>query len=242
MSDDKDTSAATAAAVALKLPSFYTHNPKFWFVFSENQFRLKHITSDETKFAYVVTSLTEDVAERVMRTLSDPPEKDKYGALKAHLLKEYTLSRSERAAALLDMPGLGDMKPSQLLTKMLALLPTDEAQKPGIIFHELFMRQLPADVRAHLTDKADLPLDKLAEEADRFFSTAGQRISAVRPAQPPRPAPPARAHSRAVPPHPRPAAVPKTPRPGAGTLCFYHATFGERAYRCRGPCDYTPEN
>ena len=48
------------------------------------------------------------------------------------------------------------------------------------MFRELFLRQLPVDVRAHLMDKADLSLDRLALEADKFFSSSGQHIQAVR--------------------------------------------------------------
>ena len=232
MAGDSDNSAATAAAVSLKLPPFYTSNPKYWFAYSESHFKLRGIVCDETKFSYVVTCLTEDVAERVMRTLSNPPLKEKYAALKAHLLQEYTLSESERAAALLDMPGLGDMKPSHLLTKMLALLPDKEAEQPGIIFRELFLRQLPADVRAHLTDKAHLSLEQLAGEADRFFTSAGQRVATVRAVTARPPPAPAKASAAAA-----------ATKPAAGkVLCFFHFKYGDRARKCRLPCDYVPEN
>merc|ERR1712107_364674 len=106
----------------------------------------------------------------------------KYDALKQRLLKEYTLTDTERAATLLDLPGLGDFKPSQLYSRMLELLPAgDQHTASSFLFRELFLRQLPADLRTHLADKSSLSLEKLADEADQFFPPSGQRVSAVRP-------------------------------------------------------------
>ena len=222
MSTDSDTSTPSTtpatAAVALKLPPFYTSSPKFWFVYAEQQFLLRAITADDTKFAHVIASLTEDIATRVLSTIMNPGSSDKYGALKTRLLEEFTLSQSERAAALLDMPGLGDMKPSQLLTRMLSLLPDSEVDNPSFVIRELFLRQLPPDVRAHLTDKSQFALKELAAEADKFFTSAGSRVSAVKT-----------------------PAAPKS-RPAAPDLCFYHSRYGTQAKKCRAPCSYTPGN
>ena len=78
---------------------------------------------------------------------------------------------------------------------MLALLPSDEHANPSILFKELFVRQLPAEIRHHIMDKYDLKVRQLAEEADRFFTITGARVAAVRTSAPPAgPAPPPRRH------------------------------------------------
>ena len=211
-----DTSAITAAAVALKLPPFYTQNAQFWFVFIESQFHLKNITADDTKFSYVVTSLSEEVAMRVMPAIQNPPDTDKYNFLKTKLLKEFSLTDTERAAALLDLPGMGDLKPTQLLTKMVSLLP--DGVEAGFLFRELFLRQLPSDVRTHLIDKGSLSLEDLATEADKFFTSASLRVAAVRPRRP------------------------DATNTRRDKLCYFHVKFGAAARRCRSPCSYVPEN
>ena len=176
-----DPNSNDVSAVTVKLPQFYASNPEFWFVLCESQFRLRKVIDDFTKFDHVVTSLPEDVSTRAMAILRNPPMEGRYEALKQHLLREFSLSKTERAAKLLDLPGIGDMKPSQLLSKMNDLIPPgEEATSSTFLFRELFLRQLPVDVRAHLMDKADLSLDRLALEADKFFSSSGQRIQAVR--------------------------------------------------------------
>ena len=111
------------------------------------------------------------------------------------------------------------MKPTQLLAEMYTLLPDDEVAKPSIVIRELFLRQLPSDVRAHLTNKAALSLDELATEADNFFTTAGQRVSAVRSKTSNRPSP-----------------------SSDSKLCYFHERFGDNARKCRAPCSFVPGN
>ena len=235
MTGEDQPEAAVSAAVSLKLPPFYLTAPKFWFIFAEQQFLLRHITGDDTKFAHVVSSLTEDTATRVMLAITEPPEGNKYNSLKAKLLSEFTLSEAERASVLLDLPGLGDMKPSQLLSYMFSLLPATEIATPGILVKELFLRQLPTDVRAHLTMQTGISLQQLAEEADKFFTSAGQRVSAARHSY----TPPATAVGSSQ----QPGRLPGTQRNVAGpSLCYFHRKFGSKARKCQDPCSYVPGN
>ncbi|KAL7842148.1 hypothetical protein SRHO_G00238370 [Serrasalmus rhombeus] len=62
-----------------------------------------------------------------------------------------------------DYVGLGDSKPSELMDRMLDLLGDN---KPGFLFLHLFLRQLPAHVRAALANTASTDCRELAAEAD----------------------------------------------------------------------------
>ena len=64
-------------AVSLKLPAFWTSQPKVWFQQSEAQFALRNITADDTKYYYVVAALDQDSAQRVIDFLENPPEENK---------------------------------------------------------------------------------------------------------------------------------------------------------------------
>ena len=112
--------------VRLKLPLFYVNNATFWFNYAEQQFIICNISADATKFGHLVTSLQEDVAHRIMDEIETPPETGRYDNLKRALLRHFTLTPAEMAAALLDLPGLGNQKPSQLLQKILSLHPKGE--------------------------------------------------------------------------------------------------------------------
>jgi len=242
MPEDINANTPTAAAISLKLSEFYVNNPRFWFHLAENQFVIRNITQDGTKYAHVVASLNQEVAVRVMTILENPPATDKYEYIKQALLKVFTPSKSECAAMLLDLPGLGDRKPSQLLTHILTLLPDKERAEPGIVIREIFLRQLPPDVRAHITDKEELSLHDLSLEADRFFTNSGQRISAVRFSAPVPGYGSARGQPRPLmSQHQATSTHPSTSQP-ARKYCYFHERFGDQARRCRAPCSYHPGN
>ena len=76
-------------------------------------------------------------------------------------------TKAERAARILDINGLGDNTPSQCLNNMLALVP--EGQEPGFLFKEVFLRQLPIDVRAHLQG-ANKKMDPLPDKFTPFLT------------------------------------------------------------------------
>ena len=101
-----------------------------------------------------------------MSILENPPEHDKCGALKPHLLKAFGLSDSERASRLLSLNGLSDCKTSELMDKMLSLL---GSHKPDLLFTELFLQQLPTQVRSALANTIITDCRALAEEVYTFF-------------------------------------------------------------------------
>ena len=127
---------------------------------------LREITADTTKYYYVVSALGNSTASRVVSLLKNPPAREKYAALKAHLLKTFELSDTERASRLFSLQGLGDSKPSELMDCMLDLMGEHE---PNFLFVQLFLRQLPSQVRAALANTMITDCRRLAEEADNFF-------------------------------------------------------------------------
>ena len=75
-----------------------------------------------TKCHHVVASLANSTAQRALSILASPPATEKYQAIKLFLTSTYELPDYERAAALFNMSGLGDYKPSQLMDNLFALL------------------------------------------------------------------------------------------------------------------------
>ena len=138
-------------AVAIRLSEFQPHDPTTFFFHAEAQFELCKITQDSTKFNHVIASLPSNAIDEVRELIRKPPA-NSYDELKAVLLAQYTLSPSERAAALLDLPALGDQRPSQL-NKRMAMLEDGQTDLLDHLLKELFLRAMPQDVRAHLADK-----------------------------------------------------------------------------------------
>ena len=234
------------AAATCKLPPFYTSNARFWFIHAEQEFVIKNITADDTKFGHIVASIQEDVAFTVMSAIESPPPGNKYENLKKELLRQFTLSSAEMAESLLTLPGLGDLRPSHLLQKILSLHPKED--KPNFLTRAIFLRQLPEEIRNHLVDKTELELTKLAAEADKFYVALGQRVHAV--TQPPSEQPTPPTDVQAV--HDGPDRTHNNNRGNnrqqfvkqrpAEVLCYFHRRFGKAAMKCRSPCSFAQGN
>jgi len=105
-------------AVSVKIPPFWASRPEVWFALLESQFATKKITCDDTKYHHAVTGLDKSAAEEISAFLLNPPETDKYAALKKTLISTFGLTQAEKDAQLLAISGLGDRKPSALLRHM----------------------------------------------------------------------------------------------------------------------------
>ena len=127
------------------------------------------------------------------------------------------------------MNGIGDKTPSQCLSSMLMLVPS--GQDPGFLFRELFLRQLPSEVRAHLAQSTKTgtkakDLRELAAEADKHFTSVGARISSV---------------SETLSEGPNSSAFPQwnVDAVSGRQLCYFHRRFGKNAKKCEQPCSWT---
>ena len=67
------TPADLLNVVAVKLPPFWPETNKTWIVQSESQFRLKGVTSSQTKFDYCVQSMRQEVTVKVLNLIRIPP-------------------------------------------------------------------------------------------------------------------------------------------------------------------------
>ena len=162
------------SAVSLKLPEFWTTSPEFWFARVEAQFGSKNISTDQTKYDYIVSVLDVKTAEEVQDVLVNPPDANKYSVLKRALLKAFGKSQAQRDNELLNLNGLGDRKPTALLRKINAL--NDDPQS---LKRALFLSNLPTDIRSILAGQDFGDIQKLAEAADRIWETRGACVQQV---------------------------------------------------------------
>ena len=239
---DVPPSAVPLTAVSVKLPTFWTDSPEVWFIQAEAQFEVKRITVSRTKFNHCLAALPQDVACRLLDLVRAPPA-DPYEALRNRLIQMYTLSDFQRYQALQSLPLLSDQRPSELMDKMLVLLPEDE--KPGFFFRGLFMDRLPADIRAHLLSESISDPRRMALRADELWMVRGRSVPVQVLSEQfedvyalPRRNSSTRSGTRGS--VPRSSSRPSVPEDGRRTdssgVCWYHRRWGDAASQCRAPC------
>ncbi|KAL4008971.1 hypothetical protein ACER0C_002823 [Sarotherodon galilaeus] len=147
------------------------------------------------------------------------------------------LATRQRAEKLLSLSGLGGGTALELMERMLSFLGPDDG---GFLFTHIFLRQLPAAVRAGLANSPLLGMKdyrSLAEEADRILlATRALHDHDLVPASPAAPS----TSPLTCPDVSAPSLVAKVAaqRHRGRDLCFYHQRFGPRARRCLLPCAF----
>ena len=216
MAQEEQAATGQQNAIAVKLPDFWTTNPEIWFHQAEAQFALRHVVSEETKYYYVLAALDQNTAQRLLDLLSNPPAANKYTAIKQRLLSTFALSETDRAAKLLNMPPLGDRKPSALMDEMLVLLGNHQA---CFIFKHLFLQHMPDDIRITLASEQTDDLRRLAQKADALWLPRSQTPELCKVEQ----ARPRKQHQKIN---------------NQEDFCYYHRRYGKNARQCRPPCAF----
>ena len=153
----------------IKLPEFWPNNPVLWFSRAEFNFEVAGgVVESRQKFIYVANALPYDTLTLVSDLVTAPPQEDPYRALKERLLISHKLTTMQMAEKVLDLPALGDRRPSQLLAAMLEFCPAGEADTA--FFRASFFRRLPKEIRVLLADEVNGNLKELAIRADELYT------------------------------------------------------------------------
>lgn len=177
-------SALLQTVQQVRLPSFWTKNPKTWFRQVEALFHARRIQSQMTKYCEVLPLIPPDLVDDIDDVLSTVRPDNAYDSLKSAILSRTEISERARIQQLLTSEELGDRRPSQLLHRMKQLL-GHNAEDHTPILRELFLNRLPHEVRMILAGNDDVSLDRLAELADRITDYASASLAPIRSHAPP---------------------------------------------------------
>ncbi|XP_072166774.1 uncharacterized protein [Diadema setosum] len=174
-----DIAVDNAAVANIKLPPYWPQDPLVWFTQVEAQFTTRCITKEDSKYAYVVSSLFPDIAQEVRDLLITKPAAQPYTTLKTALVARTSESEQRRLQQLLTEEELGDRKPTQLLRRMRQLL-GDRVLEDSIL-RQLFVQRMPTNVQQILASSSDsLTVTQVAELADRILAvTVPSFVNAV---------------------------------------------------------------
>jgi hypothetical protein len=168
-------------------------------------------------------------------------------------MSRYTKDRWARAFELHKFPEIGDMKPSEMMRQMKALLPTDST--PSTYFMAAFLLRLPPDLIDHIISQDFKDCTRMAEYADMLYSRRRGNIiaainanyeatiNAVSSGRQRETSPNDRRREHRLPSRPGPS-FRKTPGPykDDSNICYYHTTFGDQARKCKPGCQWVSGN
>lgn len=159
-----------------QVSNIYLDDPKSWFYVIEAEFKSLKSCTDNTKYSTVIKALDSSTLKQIADILSNPPERNKYEAVKAAILDRVTASRQHEIRKLLTGMTLGDRKPSQLLREMKNIA-TDIVHKD--VLHQFWLDCIPTDVRPFLVCSDNEDLETLAKVADRIIEARGPFVMAA---------------------------------------------------------------
>lgn len=181
--EDKKLEHEDVQISLLKIPPFWNNRPELWFLQVESQFRVKAITSSNTKYDYLVASLSSEAMEMVADVLLNPPATNKYETLKEQLLARSRDSEGRRLDALLHKIQLGDSKPSDLYRQMESLASGNTLVNDSLL-RKVWINKLPPNIQACLiTIESSHTKEDLFNIADRIHDstlTSSWQASAIK--------------------------------------------------------------
>ena len=169
-SEDTTIMDAEANKVSIKIPPFWCEKPDIWFFQVEAQFQINKITTEETKFNYLVSQLEPKYVENIWDIIKDT-KPNKYALAKERLLNIFKESENKRIQRIVTGLDLGDYKPSQLLQKMQSLGADDFSEK---VLKSLWLDKMPEFIRNILLVSEE-SLDKLATMADKIHEMKSEK-------------------------------------------------------------------
>lgn len=180
LNDTSDTEIQVASAKFAKIPEFWSNRPDLWFLRVEAQFRNCGITTSQTKYDYLVASLSSSSMEIIADFLIDPGEGNKYDNIKKLLISRCQDTEERRLDALLNKIEIGDLKPSELYRQMETLAGGNSLiNKP--LLNKLWLNKLPALIQPCIIAIEDTHSQSdIFRIADRMFDSSDRpRISAI---------------------------------------------------------------
>lgn len=252
--------ASIEAANAVHIPPFWKENPHLWFAQVEAAFAIHRVTSDETKFRYVILYLDHSVLPLVADIIASPPDGDQYKTMKDRLTSVLGETSATRLRKLLTSHELGDDKPSVFLQRLRNLA---EGQVSDGVLRTIFMEQLPENVRTILAISEVADLSKLAMQADKILEMTKPTALAIQTVnaesnpldkmateiatltkQMAKLRKQTRSRSRSGDrgrQHYRGRTRSKTRAAIENKICYYHCRFGKEAKKCEEPYDWSSE-
>ncbi|XP_018330784.1 uncharacterized protein LOC108740799, partial [Agrilus planipennis] len=161
--------------LAVRLPPFVPSDPELWFCMVERSFEASGITSESTRFGYVLGNLDPQYAAEVRDIIINPLATEPYATIRAALIRRLGPSQELRTKQLLGQEEIGDRKPFQFLRHLQNLAGNST---PENLLRTIWSGRLPQNLQTVTATMKDKQLDEVAEIAD-YIMEATQTQSVI---------------------------------------------------------------
>ena len=267
MADEQPEQPEVAASSAhFKFPTFWAHNITMWIKRVEIFFTIHKITTEKSRFNYVVASMDEQVMMEVSDIISEPAVGREYTALKQAMIDRFGESNNNRIRRVLEGLTLGDRTPSGLYRIMQT---TAGANMNETTLRTIWLSRLPERVAEIISAQevadTDISIATLAKMADRIHAQSRPTtVAAVSTAAAAAPADPVSQLCNQIsaltqrlsrmeqwqnnqsrrPSSPNRQQDPQQRSRSRGRLynglCYFHKKFGANARNCSEGCNFSP--
>ncbi|KOX69392.1 hypothetical protein WN51_05555 [Melipona quadrifasciata] len=112
---NRSASTESTTEINFDVSPFWSDKPDLWFHYIEKLFAGYDITTDQTKYDFVLTHMGSQYARYVCDIIWNPPEKDQYDTLKTELIRRFNPYKTERIQRNLKGEEIGNRTLSQFL-------------------------------------------------------------------------------------------------------------------------------
>ncbi|XP_017884306.1 uncharacterized protein LOC108627532, partial [Ceratina calcarata] len=141
-----------------------------WFSMVERSFDASGVSTENTKFGYILGAVNPQYAAEVRDIILDPPLAEPYQKLKTELIRRLSSSQEQKTRRLLEHEEIGDRKPSQFLRRS--------------VLRTLWLGRLPSHMQVIVATQKYTDLDKVADLADAIADATGPRGQVAEAAYP----------------------------------------------------------
>jgi hypothetical protein len=131
------------------LPELWPHAPGIWFACAELRFETSGVCSERQMFAYLADALPYESLCLVADLEEAPPAVSPYSILKDRLMMSHQHTPVQRVMKLLELPDLGNRRPSQPLANLLQDCLAGEQETA--FFRASYLKRLPPEIQVHLS-------------------------------------------------------------------------------------------
>ncbi|XP_076762910.1 uncharacterized protein LOC143430483 [Xylocopa sonorina] len=216
--------------VAVRIPDFYAADPEMWSTIAERNFEAAGITTEHTRYGYILGALPTQYSMEVRDIIMNPPAATPYQKLKTELIR--------RLSSVLKTLWIGRLPASlQLILATMRDAELDRIAEVADAVSETYHGSAKIAVAStsvgntYGSGSADTSIHECMSQLREEIASLRREMNRRRPSR-------RDGDRRRSPRRARSGSASRRRLELRGGKCFYHWKFGSQAHSCTSPCNW----